>query len=166
MSTPPASAPRVSADSRADVEELERAVTHSLEEARMVLPGLQALFGFQLVAVFSDRFEVALSEGEQRAHLAALLLVGVAIALIMTPAAYHRQVEDGRVSHHLLRVVSVLVAAALVPLMFGLGIDVYLVTRVITGSTRASAWIAGLLLALLGALWFVYPRLRARVRDA
>ena len=33
------------------------AVTHLLEECRMILPGLQALLGFQLIAVFSAAFE-------------------------------------------------------------------------------------------------------------
>ncbi|TLG71825.1 hypothetical protein [Methylocystis sp. B8] len=28
----------------------------AIEEARMVLPGIQALFGFQLIAVFNNRF--------------------------------------------------------------------------------------------------------------
>jgi hypothetical protein len=35
---------------------LEDALTHLLEECRMVLPGVQALFGFQLIAVFNRSF--------------------------------------------------------------------------------------------------------------
>ena len=35
---------------------LSQAVTHLLDECRMILPGLQALFGFQLIAVFNQRF--------------------------------------------------------------------------------------------------------------
>ena len=57
----------------------------------MVLPGVQALFGFQLIAVFNTGFAEKLSHGEQRVHLLALALVAMAGALIMTPAAYHRQ---------------------------------------------------------------------------
>ena len=33
----------------------------AIEEARMVVPGLQALFGFQLIAIFNRRFELRLS---------------------------------------------------------------------------------------------------------
>lgn len=146
-------------------ESIHQAVTHSLDEARMVLPGIQTLFGFQLVAVFNARFEDDLSIAEQRMHLVALLLVGVAVGLIMTPAAYHRQAEHDHSSRHLLTVVSVLVSVALVPLMLGLSIDVYLVARLVTHDESASAWVAGALLALLAALWFGYPRVRrARVR--
>ena len=57
----------------------------------MVLPGIQALFGFQLIVVFSASFGERLSGGEQQLHLAATFLIAVAVALIMAPAAYHRQ---------------------------------------------------------------------------
>jgi len=38
----------------ASLEEETRTV---IEEARMVLPGIQAFFGFQLIAVFNNRFQ-------------------------------------------------------------------------------------------------------------
>jgi hypothetical protein len=68
-----------------------------IEEARMVLPGIQALFGFQLIAVFNERFR-DLETPEQRLHYAALILVAAAIAIIMTPGAYHRIAEQTTVS--------------------------------------------------------------------
>lgn len=34
----------------------------------MVSPGIQALFGFQLIAVFNSRFAEELTEREQRLH--------------------------------------------------------------------------------------------------
>src|ERR1700704_4054178 len=94
-----------------------------IEEARMVLPGIQALFGFQLIAVFNARF-TQLSEADQVVHLAAVILVTVAIALIMTPAAYHRQVDLGSVSDFFVKFSSQLIAAAMVPLMLGLSLEV------------------------------------------
>ncbi|MEO7099505.1 MAG: DUF6328 family protein [Luteolibacter sp.] len=48
---------------------LSKAVLLLLEECRMVLPGIQALFGFQLIAVFNSRFAEALSRTEQSLHL-------------------------------------------------------------------------------------------------
>src|SRR5213078_3805203 len=44
-----------------EVLPLSEAVTHLLEECRMVLPGIQALFGFQLIAVFNSTFRESLS---------------------------------------------------------------------------------------------------------
>ena len=97
----------------------------------MVLPGIQALFGFQLVAVFNPRFDAALGRPQQLLHLAALLLVALAAGLLMTPAAYHRQACRGGVTKELLRVASVSISAGLVPLMVGLALDVYLVALLV-----------------------------------
>jgi hypothetical protein len=38
-------------------ESLKEEMTSVIEEARMVIPGVQALFGFQTMAVFNVRFE-------------------------------------------------------------------------------------------------------------
>jgi len=43
------------------VETLDDEADRVISEARMVLPGMQALFGFQLIAVFSERFADALA---------------------------------------------------------------------------------------------------------
>jgi DMSO reductase anchor subunit len=92
---------------------LGEAAKEAIEEARMVLPGIQALFGFQLIAVFNARF-TELSPADQLVHFAAVLLVAIAIALIMTPAAYHRQVELGSVSDFFIKLASMLIAVAMV----------------------------------------------------
>ena len=67
------------------------AVTLLLEECRMVLPGIQALFGFQLISVFNSTFREHLSAGEQYLHLCSIGFVAIAVALVMAPAALHRQ---------------------------------------------------------------------------
>jgi hypothetical protein len=66
-------------------ESLETEVEQALEEARMVLPGIQALFGFQLIAVFNQRFDQALGEPGKRLHLGAVVLTAIALGLIMAP---------------------------------------------------------------------------------
>ena len=69
---------------------LDSAARHLLEECRMVLPGIQALFGFQLIAVFNQGFDEKLSGDAQMVHLVALVLTALSMALVMTPAALHR----------------------------------------------------------------------------
>src|SRR5690242_18672888 len=54
---------------------VEKMAQEAIEEARMVLPGIQALFGFQLIAVFNERFR-QLPQFEQTLHYAALIMVG------------------------------------------------------------------------------------------
>jgi hypothetical protein len=53
--------------------ELMKKAQVAVEEARMVLPGLQALFGFQMMSIFNARFET-LPLGDQRLHLFAIFL--------------------------------------------------------------------------------------------
>src|SRR5437870_9655568 len=93
---PPRQHRRMEHEREKDVE-LEDAVTYALDEARMVLPGIQALFGFQLVAVFNERFSEIFDAWGQWLHLAALVFVALACALAMTPAAFHRQNDHGKV---------------------------------------------------------------------
>ena len=85
---------------------LSRAAQYLLEECRMVLPGIQALFGFQLVVVFNRGFSEKLTVGEQRLHLVAIVLLAIAIALIMAPAAYHRQKGAQEVTSTFIRLAS------------------------------------------------------------
>ena len=96
-------------------ETLEEEATHATDEARMVLPGIQAILGFQLIAVFNQRFQ-DLSEGLQVLHLAAFLLLAVAMGLVMAPAAYHRQAERGCITRRFVDFTSRLLSLSLVPL--------------------------------------------------
>jgi hypothetical protein len=122
----------------------------------MVLPGIQALWGFQLVAAFNARF-TELSYGEQTAHFAALVLVALAIGLIMTPAAYHRVAEQTSVSGFFVRLSSWLIAAAMLPLMVAICIETYLLGGLITGAVGLSFLVSGVLLCVFAGLWFIFP---------
>ncbi|HEV2174687.1 MAG TPA: DUF6328 family protein [Nitrospira sp.] len=55
-------------DNDTEVESLSDSVSHMLEECRMVLPGIQALFGFQLIVVFNSTFWAKLDQFEQLLH--------------------------------------------------------------------------------------------------
>jgi len=129
-----------------------------VEECRMVLPGLQALFGFQLIAVFNSGFDTKLSSGEQDLHLVATGLIAMAIGLIMTPAAYHRQTRPRAITSAFIQWSTRLMLWAMWPLVLGLCLDFYLVMRAVTQYTSV-AWFAAALCAWLLGLWFVFPRL-------
>src|SRR5262245_59479848 len=98
---------------------------HLLEECRTILPGVQALFGFQLVAVFNQPFFDRLGTREHVLHLGALVLTTIAIAMLLAPTAYHRQAEPGIVSQRFIIYGSRLLTGAMMPLMLGLSIDLY-----------------------------------------
>ena len=142
-------------------EDLEHESTHATDEARMVLPGIQAILGFQLIAVFNQRFE-QLDAAEQYAHLGAFFLVALAMGLLMAPAAYHRQVERGYVSRRFVDLASTLLSLALLPLIAGLAIDAYILVRLVTNHTALAAAGAGGIAIVLGGLWFGLPLLARR----
>jgi|KBSMisStaDraftv2_1062788.scaffolds.fasta_scaffold1151355_2 hypothetical protein len=149
-----------------EVEELSltSAVTHLLEECRMILPGVQALLGFQLIAVFSATFAEHLSPIEQGIHLLALALLAIAGALVIAPAAYHRQTRPRQVSQHFLILSGRLLLTALVPLMLGIALDFYLIARIILGQTVLSLVLASVLFVFVTGLWFVFPRWHQRAK--
>jgi hypothetical protein len=142
---------------------LSKSVQLLLEECRMVLPGIQALFGFQLIAVFNSRFAEVLSHAEQRLHLLAIGLVAVAVALIMSPAAYHRQKHPQMASEKFIRVSTRLVLWSMPPLAVSLCLEFYLISRLIVGSAPA-AILSVALFAVFLLLWFVLPRMRTLER--
>jgi hypothetical protein len=138
--------------------------THfTLEEARTVVPGVQALFGFQLIVAFHPRFET-LDWTLKGAHLAALVAIAASMALIMAPAAYHRQAERGTVSRHFADLASGLIAWAMVPLMAAVSLDIFLVSTVVLPSKVLSVVIALGVAALFAGLWLVFPLLQRRQR--
>ncbi len=138
---------------------LNDAASHLLEECRTVVPGMQALFGFQLIAVFNNAFREQLSSVERILHLAAIVLVTIAIALVMAPAALHRQTEPLAVSRRFIRISSRLLMASMGPLALGLCLDIYVVARVIVGTRGVAAIVAASLLGVFIVLWLLLPRL-------
>jgi len=141
---------------------LDAAASHLLEECRMVLPGIQALFGFQLIAVFNQGFGEKLSHGQQLLHLVALMLTALAMGLVMTPAALHRQAEPQAVSERFVWLASNMVLAGMIPLALGVGLDAYVVASIITKSEGAAAGVGIALFAVLASLWFLLPRRELR----
>jgi hypothetical protein len=135
-----------------------------LEECRTVVPGMQALFGFQLIAVFSTAFKEVVSFAERVLHLAALLLVAVAIALVMAPAALHRQSEPMSVSRGFIATSSRFLMASMVPLAAGICLDVYVIARVILGTIAGALTVSILLLGVFVVCWRVIPQRAARWR--
>jgi hypothetical protein len=150
----------------ADREELKDQAQDMREEARMVLPGVQTLFGFQLIGAFNQRF-TDLQAAEQTLYFVSLILVTSSIGLLMTPAAYHRMAERGTISRYFVGVSSRLIAVAMAPLAVAIGLDVYIVARVVFPALAATAAAAmsTAVFAGLATLWFGFPLWRrARTR--
>jgi hypothetical protein len=142
---------------------LQAKIEQMLTEARVVLPGVQALLGFQLSIVLTQSFE-QLPSSSKISHASSLFLVALAVVLLMAPAAYHRIVYAGEDSQEMHRVGSALVTMATVPLALGLAGDVYVVITKIVGSPAIGGVASVVVLLFLMGLWYVYPSVVAYLR--
>lgn len=140
---------------------IKEKVDHVLTEARIVLPGAQALLGFQFVTFLMEGFE-KLPRELQLLHFGALALVALCAILLMTPPAYHRLVEKGEDSEEFQNLASRFVCAAMIPLALGITGDLYVVARKVTESAAVSATFAAAALMMFVGLWFIFPMWRAR----
>lgn len=146
-------------DDHSDVptkESLSEVASHLLEECRMVLPGIQALFGFQLIAVFNTKFW-ALSFSDRLVHLVAIGLIAIAIALVMTPAAYHRVALRNSVNQSFIDRASRLLLWSMCSLMLGTCLDFYLVSTMILSNAWWAMGLSLIFLSIFGSLWFAFP---------
>lgn len=140
-------------------------VEQMLTEARLILPGCQALLGFQLIVMLTHAFDVLPAQAKL-IHAAGLCLVTLATILLMTPPALHRQSFGGDDSGLFLKLGSGFVIAAPLPLAFGIAADIYVVFQIINGSAWAALIASLCALLLMLSLWYVYPLiLRARLRS-
>jgi hypothetical protein len=143
---------------------LHAKIEQMLTEARVILPGAQALLGFQLSIMLMQGFD-ALSPSSKLMHAVGLALVALATILLMAPAAYHRIVYAGEDSEEFHRIGGRMVLAATFPLAFGLGCDLYVVLTKIANSAVAGATIAILATSGMVFLWYGFPLLRRRNRQ-
>jgi len=137
-------------------ESLEESSNHVGSEARMLLPGVQTILGFQLMAVFNQRVE-QFTRDEQIVHFAAFLLVALTVGLLMAPAAISRQAEPHMVTRRFVDVSSMLLTLSMIPFTLGVCLDTYLVGRIILQDGGASLAAAIAMLVVLTGLWFGLP---------
>ncbi len=139
--------------------ELYHKVDQVLIEARVVLPGVQALLGFQLAAMLLASFN-KLPSSSHYIHFASMLLTTLTVILLMTPAAYHRIVERGEATAHFHRVASNLLLASMVTLPLALCTDLFVVLDFVTGSSSLAIVTSLIILTFFYAVWFGFTNYR------
>ena len=146
-----------------DQHSLHDKVEQMLTEARVMLPGAQALLGFQMAILLTSAFD-KLPSSSKIAHTAALLCIALTIVLLIMPAAVHRIAYAGNDSEEFHRFGSKTLVVAAVPLAAGLALDLYVgVTKALESEALGLAvGIAGV--AVLIGLWFVIPFATRKLR--
>src|SRR3954462_12886719 len=141
---------------------VETRVEHMLTEARVLLPGVQAMFGFQLSVLLTQAF-AQLPQLSKAMHVAALLLSAVAMILLMAPAAFHRISYEGESTEGFHSLGSALILAAAVPLALGIVCEMYVAAAKALEAPLFGAAAAAAAAAILLGLWLAAPLLlRAR----
>jgi hypothetical protein len=140
------------------VTSIDVRVEHMLTEARVLLPGAQALFGFQMAILLTDAF-AELPAASKLLHGAALCWMALAIILLMSPAAFHRIAFEGQNSEQFYRIGARFVIASAIPLTIGIAFDLHVAL-----ARALDSWIVGALIAaaigfILVFLWFIRPLL-------
>jgi hypothetical protein len=131
-------------------------VEHMLTEARVLLPGAQALFGFQMAALLTEAF-ADLPPFSKFLHAVALCCIALAVILLMAPASFHRITFRGENTESFHRIGSRFVIASAIPLAIGIVSDLYVAVTKALDSAAAGAVLATVIAALLAALWFIRP---------
>src|SRR5258706_695668 len=127
-----------------------------LDEIRVVLPGTQALLGFQLVAAFSFGFD-RISILFKYMHILSLLLVSISVILLLIPPAFHRIAEHGQDTHRLHVLTTKVIMYAMASLGLGLSVDLFVVVSVILQSVTVGAIVSIIITFLFIFAWYIYP---------
>ena len=138
----------------------------SLEtKIEQMLPGAQALLGFQLIITFSEGFETV-PFGSKVVHLIALGFLALTVIWLMAPAAFHRIVYAGEDTTEFHTLGTRFLLAASLTLALGISADLGVVVAKIVGSDRIGLAAGFTSLCLLVSVWHVYPLiLRKRLAD-
>jgi hypothetical protein len=135
---------------------LKTKIEQMLTEARVIIPGGQALLGFQFVCTFTRSFkELPLSI--QYLHAAGLCAVALSVLLLMTPAALHRIAFHGEDDASFFRIGSALVIAASIPLAAGIAAATAVVIFKVTDSMGSASAAGTAALCVLLGVWLGYP---------
>jgi hypothetical protein len=131
-------------------------IDYALTEARVMLPGAQALLGFQLLVILTKAFET-LPDSARVVHFVALACVALAIVLLIAPAAIHRIAFDGEDDERFLRLASRVVTVALIPLSLGISTELYVATTRLLPGSSVPLWTSAVGLCCLLGLWYAVP---------
>jgi hypothetical protein len=142
-------------DSESADDRHNRQLVELLNELRVVLPGVQMLFGFLLAVPFTQRFGTV-SDLQSNVYYVTFLAATLASVFLIAPASFHRIVWRHGRKRQLLRTSNKLAIIGTAFLAVAIAGSVGLVTSLLFGNTWAAvaaAFVAG----LIAVIWFVLP---------
>jgi hypothetical protein len=140
---------------RADEDEgdrLDRELIELLNELRVVMPGVQVLFGFLLTVPFQQRFET-IDDFQRIVYFVTLLLVAAASAFLMGPSAFHRLTFREGQKPYLVRLGTRQTIVGMALLALAMNGVLLLLTDILFHTTMVVVTVT-VATALFGWLWF------------
>ena len=133
-----------------------------LQETRIVLPGAQIFCGFLLTVPLQSRFD-AVAPHERIVFVVTFLATLVSLVFLAAPAVYHRAAAPLREKRRFVWMGTRFVLVGTASLSLATALSGQLVISMVLGEGLAS-WLGACVLALIAALWWVFPRLRIHER--
>jgi hypothetical protein len=133
-------------------ERLDRELLELLNELRVVMPGVQVLFGFLLTVPFQQRF-TTIDDFQRIVYFATLLLTAASAAFLMGPSAFHRLTFREGQKPYLVTLGTRQTIAGMALLALAMNGVLLLLTDVLFGTTTVAVTVT-LTAALFGWLWF------------
>lgn len=154
-------------EDESEKDRLDRELNETLEEIRVVLPGVQVLFAFLLAVPFQSGWK-QVSDAQRDVYFAALCLALVASALLISPSAYHRSNFRAYDKSRLIVLASRFALAGIVALAASMTGVIYLIGDVLFAAP-AAGWVSVAAALMFTVLWVVIPwrdriRYRSQVR--
>jgi len=136
---------------------LKDKIEQLLTESRVIIPGAQALLGFQLTAMFTQAFD-SIPTSSKTVHALSMSMTALSTILLMTPAAYHRIVENGEDTERFYRFARKVVLWSMLPLAISVAGNFYVVLQKVTQNRALAITTAttALLTCLLAWFGFTY----------
>ncbi|HEY1615078.1 MAG TPA: DUF6328 family protein [Rhizomicrobium sp.] len=144
--------------------DLHARIEQMLTESRVILPGAQALLGFQFVVTLTKAF-AELPQLAKMVHFTSLAAVVSAVMFLIAPAVVHRLTFKGQDVERFHRIGSLLVTIALIPLSLGIAGDFYVASSRMLSSNGWAAISAIIALIWLVSLWYIVPLAMRRSRQ-
>jgi hypothetical protein len=133
-------------------ERLDRELIELLNELRVVMPGVQVLFGFLLTVPFQQRF-ADVSAFQRDVYFVTLLLTAASAAFLMAPSAFHRLTFRAHQKPYLVALGSRQVITGMGLLALAMNGVLLLLTDVLFHSLTVAITVA-CAASLYGWLWF------------
>jgi uncharacterized protein DUF6328 len=140
-------------------DKLDRELVELLQEMRIMLPGIEVIFGFLLTVPFTERF-TRLTSLQTSTYFAVFISTALATAFLVAPSAYHRLRWRQYDKEHLLRVANKFAIAGLAFFAVSLTGIAFIVTDVVIRTTTA-VWVAVGIGLIVTLLWFGLPIFRS-----